>query len=44
MPKLTKTLIDALHAGDAKPLYLWDTLAGFGVKALPTGKKVFVVK
>lgn len=44
MPKLTKTLIDTLDANNGKPLYLWDSVAGFGVKALPTGKKVFVVK
>jgi integrase len=44
MPKLTKSLIDALRAENGRPSFLWDTLAGFGVKALPTGKKVFVVK
>ena len=44
MPKLTKTMVDGLRASDERPAFLWDTLAGFGVKALPTGKKVFVVK
>lgn len=44
MPKLTKSLIDALNADNGKPSFVWDTLAGFGLKALPTGKKVFVVK
>ena len=44
MPKLTKTLVNALEAENNKPALLWDQLAGFGVKALPTGKKVFVVK
>jgi integrase len=44
MPKLTKSLIDALNTDNGKPSFVWDTLAGFGVKALPTGKKVFVVK
>lgn len=44
MPKLTKALIESLSASDGTPIYLWDTVAGFGVKALPSGKKTFVVK
>ena len=44
MPKLNKTLIDSLVASDGKPVFLWDILPGFGVKAMPTGKKTFVVK
>lgn len=44
MRKLTKSLVEALEAVDEKPAFLWDGLAGFGVKALPSGKKSFVVK
>lgn len=45
MAKMTKREIDALMAVDGKPAFLWDgSLAGFGVKALPSGKKVFLVK
>lgn len=44
MPKITKSLIDGMTTENGKPSFLWDTLAGFGVKALPTGKKVFIVK
>lgn len=42
---MTKREIDALMAVDGKPAFLWDgSLGGFGVKALPSGKKVFLVK
>lgn len=45
MAKMTKREIDALASADGRPAYLWDgSLAGFGVKALPSGKKVFLVK
>jgi integrase len=44
VPKLTKTVVDSLVAADGKPIILWDTISGFGVKALPSGKKMFVVK
>lgn len=43
--KLTKKAVDALECTGAKPKYLWDShLAGFGVKALPSGKRNFIVK
>jgi integrase len=43
--KLTKRLIDDATAPDGKPVYLWETsLAGFGVKVLPSGGKKFIVK
>lgn len=43
--KLTKRLIDGASAPDGKPVYLWEaSLAGFGVKVLPSGSKKFVVK
>lgn len=45
MSKITKQKVDALVCPDGSPVYLWDSgLAGFGVKALPTGKKRFVLK
>lgn len=43
--KLSKKRIDVAKPHDSKPYYLWDqTLAGFGVKVLPSGKKRYVVK
>jgi integrase len=43
--KLTKTTVDALGAIGTQPAYLWDAqVAGFGVKALSTGKKRYVFK
>ena len=40
--RLTKRSVDALRATD-RPVFLWDTdVAGFGCKATPTGRKVFV--
>ena len=44
VPKLTKAVIDSLVAAEGKPIIVWDTMSGFGVKALPSGKKMFVVK
>ena len=44
VPKLTKTIIETLVAGDGKPIILWDTMSGFGIKVLPSGKKMFVIK
>ena len=45
MPKITKRTVDALTADGDKPAYLWDDqLSGFGVKALPSGSKRYVVK
>lgn len=40
--RITKQMLDGLHAG-AKDVLVWDTkLAGFGVKVTPSGSKVFV--
>ncbi len=45
MVKLTKRVIDSLTTTSDRPAYLWDDgLAGFGVKALPTGAKKYIVK
>lgn len=45
MPKVTKRTVDALVCNDDRPTFLWDDiLAGFGVKALPSGPKRYVVK
>jgi integrase len=44
MPKITKRLIDALPPGGER-LILWDSeLKGFGLVALPSGVRSFVVK
>lgn len=44
MAKLTKKAVDALSCGK-RPAFLWDdTIAGFGVKALPSGVKKYLVK
>ncbi len=43
--KLTKRQIDNATCREDKTLYLWDdSLAGFGVKLLPSGAKRYVVK
>lgn len=45
MGKITKRELDALQSKASRPAFLWDgSLAGFGVKALPSGKKVFLTK
>lgn len=45
MPKITKRSVDALTTDGSKPTFLWDEqLSGFGVKALPSGAKRYVVK
>lgn len=42
---LTNRHIEALKTNDTKPVYLWDKrISGFGVKALPSGRKTFVLK
>jgi hypothetical protein len=41
MPKLTKRTVDAL-AADTKDYSVWDTLiAGFGVRIMPSGAKIY---
>jgi integrase len=44
--KLTKRTVDALKPrGDGRPLFAWDReQRGFGVRVLPTGRKVFVLQ
>lgn len=43
--KLTKGNVDSLSATATSAAYLWDTkIPGFGVKALPSGKKRYVLK
>jgi len=45
MPKITKRTVDDLTAHESKPTFLWDeVLSGFGVKALPSGWKRYVIK
>lgn len=40
--KLTKTLVEKLEPA-RKPTFVWDSsLAGFGVKVTPAGRKVYV--
>jgi len=42
---ITNRQIDTLKCHSSKPVYLWDTkISGFGVKALPSGRKTFVLK
>lgn len=44
MAKVTKRSVDALIA-TSRPVFLWDdALIGFGVKALPSGRKRYIVK
>lgn len=43
--RLTKTAVDDFQAGGSIPAYLWDSkIPGFGVKALPSGKKRYLFK
>lgn len=45
MPKLTKTVVDALAAPATGQKYYWDSeLKGFGVRVMPTGLKVFMLQ
>ena len=45
MARVTKRNVDAVEADGAKPAFLWDdALRGFGVKALPSGAKKYIVK
>ena len=41
--KLTKTVIDDLKPGATDQVYWDQTLRGFGLKVMPTGRKVFIV-
>src|SRR6476620_7977873 len=43
--KISKSSVDALNATRGKPSFLWDTeLRGFGVKATPAARKVYLVQ
>jgi len=45
MTKIAKRTVDMLQPEGNKPAYLWDELlSGFGVKALPSGCKKYVLK
>ena len=45
MPKLTKSLVEAIEPEAARPVYLWDSqLSGFGVKVLSSGARKYLVK
>jgi integrase len=45
MARITKREVDTLSAAGKKPVFLWDeSLSGFGVKALPSGVKRYIVK
>ena len=44
MPKLTKRLVEALPVRDME-FFLWDEdLPGFGVRVMPSGRRVYVVQ
>ncbi len=45
MARITKRAVDTLACAGSRPAFLWDgSLAGFGVKALPSGIKRYIVK
>jgi integrase len=45
VPKITKKVVDGLVSKGEKPAFAWDdSLTGFGVKALPSGAKRYVIK
>lgn len=45
MPKLTKSLVEAIELEPERPVYLWDSqLSGFGIKVLPSGTRKYLVK
>jgi integrase len=45
MPRLTKSVVDALTPPAVGQKYCWDSeLKGFGVRVLPTGLKVFMLQ
>jgi hypothetical protein len=44
MAKLTKTTIEKIQPGE-RDVFLWDdTLQGFGLRVLPSGKRSFVLQ
>jgi integrase len=45
MGKITKRVVDALHADPHRDVFAWDTeLRGFGVRAKPSGVKTFLIQ
>jgi integrase len=45
MPKLTKSLVEAIEPEADRPVHVWDSqLAGFGVKVLASGVRRYLVK
>lgn len=45
MPKLTKTVIDAIQPPATGDTWVWDTeLEGFGVRVQPSGRKTYVLR
>lgn len=45
MPRITKTLVEAIPTPDLQPALVWDDkVSGFGVKVLPSGKKKYILK
>lgn len=45
MAKLTKRVVDDIEADPRRPVFVWDdAIAGFGVKALPSGVRRYVLK
>ena len=44
MAKLTKTMIEKIQPG-ARDVFHWDdTLPGFGIRVLPSGKRSFILQ
>ena len=45
MPKLTKTVVEALPAAKSGPVFVWDDrISGFGLKVLPSGSRKYIFK
>ena len=44
MPKLTKRFVDSLKPSEVDIVHWDDTLAGFGIRIRPSGRKVYIAK
>ena len=45
LPKLTKSIVEAVRPDTLKPRYLWDELLpSFGIKVLPSGSRRYILK
>lgn len=45
MPKLTKTVVEAVPVPSQQPAFAWDDrISGFGVKVLPSGSRKYILK